>query len=61
VRKLLCGKSAMIRPISKPSNSEEFLGAYGAQNRSVDVREDSSTGATQKLPEGRRFRKRSIK
>ncbi|MDR2781751.1 MAG: hypothetical protein LBB21_04865 [Holosporaceae bacterium] len=51
----------MIRPLSKPSNSEEFLGAYGAQDRSVlDVREDPSTGATRKLPEGRRLRKRSI-
>jgi NAD(P)-dependent dehydrogenase (short-subunit alcohol dehydrogenase family) len=38
------------RPLSKPSNSEEFLRAYGAQNRSVlDVREDSSTGATPKI------------
>ncbi|MDR2794391.1 MAG: palindromic element RPE1 domain-containing protein [Holosporaceae bacterium] len=48
------------RHLSKPSNSEEFLGANGGQNRSVlDVREDSSTGATQKLPEERRFRKMS--
>ncbi|MDR2780910.1 MAG: hypothetical protein LBB21_00390 [Holosporaceae bacterium] len=32
------------RPLSKPSNSEEFLGAYGAQNRSVlDVREVYTT------------------
>jgi hypothetical protein len=51
----------IIKPLSKPSNSEEFLGAYGAQDRSVlEVREDPSTGATRKLPEGRRLRKRSI-
>jgi succinyl-diaminopimelate desuccinylase len=50
-----------IRPFSKPNNSDEFLGAHGAHDRSVlEVREDSSTGATQKLPEGRRFQKRSI-
>ncbi|MDR2794387.1 MAG: palindromic element RPE1 domain-containing protein [Holosporaceae bacterium] len=50
----------MNRHLSKPSNSDEFLEANGTQNRSVlDVRDDLSTGATQKLPEERRFRKRS--
>ncbi|MDR0632803.1 MAG: hypothetical protein LBF84_01550 [Holosporales bacterium] len=39
------------------SNFEEFLGAYEAQNRSVlSVREDSSIGATLKLPKERSFR-----
>jgi ubiquitin C-terminal hydrolase len=48
------------RPLSKSSNSEEFLGVHGAQDCSVlDVCEDPSTGATRKLPEGRRFRKSS--
>ncbi|MDR0632141.1 MAG: palindromic element RPE1 domain-containing protein [Holosporaceae bacterium] len=50
-----------MRSLSKPSNFEEFSGVTGAQNRSVlEVREDSSTGTTQKLPEGRWLRKRSI-
>ncbi|MDR0633131.1 MAG: hypothetical protein LBF84_03255 [Holosporales bacterium] len=43
------------------SNFEEFLGAHEAQNRSVlNVREDSSIGATLKLPKERSFRNRSI-
>jgi 16S rRNA (cytosine967-C5)-methyltransferase len=50
-----------IRPLSKPSNFEEFSGVIGAQNRSVlEVREDSSTGTAQKLPKGRWLRKRAI-
>ncbi|MDR0632569.1 MAG: hypothetical protein LBF84_00290, partial [Holosporales bacterium] len=43
--------SMHIRPVAKVSNFEEFSGAHEAQNRSVlDVREDSSIGATPKLP-----------
>jgi hypothetical protein len=43
------------------SNFEEFSGAHEAQNRSVlDVREDSSIGATPKLPKERSFRNMSI-
>ncbi|MDR2268003.1 MAG: hypothetical protein LBD81_00955 [Holosporaceae bacterium] len=50
------------RSLSKPSNSEEFLGVHGAQDRRVlEAREDPSTGATQKLQEERRFRDRSNK
>jgi tRNA/rRNA methyltransferase len=48
------------RLLSKPSNSEEFSGAYGAQNRSVlDVREAPSTGSTTKIPKRGSFRKKS--
>ncbi|MDR0632682.1 MAG: hypothetical protein LBF84_00910 [Holosporales bacterium] len=51
----------LIRPVAKARNFEEFLGAYEAQNRSVlNVREDSSIGATLKLPKERSFRNRSI-
>ncbi|MDR0633079.1 MAG: alanine racemase [Holosporales bacterium] len=45
------------RPVAKVSNFEEFLGAHEAQNRSV--RDDSSIGATLKLPKERSFRNRS--
>jgi hypothetical protein len=39
----------------------EFLEAYEAQNRSVlSVYKDPSTGATQKLPEERRFERTLI-
>ncbi|MDR0632527.1 MAG: hypothetical protein LBF84_00075 [Holosporales bacterium] len=39
------------------NNFEEFLGVHEAQNRSVlNVREDSSIGATLKLPKERSFR-----
>ncbi len=48
------------RPLSKLAPDEEIQGAYGPQNRSVlNVREDSRTGATQQLPLGVEFRKRS--
>ncbi|MDR0632739.1 MAG: hypothetical protein LBF84_01220 [Holosporales bacterium] len=51
---------ADTRPVEKVSNFEEFLGAHEAQNRSVlDVREDSSIGATPKLPKEQSFRNRS--
>ncbi|MDR0633119.1 MAG: hypothetical protein LBF84_03195 [Holosporales bacterium] len=44
------------------SNFEGFSGAHEAQNRSVlDVREDSSIGATPKLPKERSFCNRSTK
>ncbi|MDR0633054.1 MAG: hypothetical protein LBF84_02850 [Holosporales bacterium] len=44
------------RPVAKVSNFEEFSGAHEAQNHSVlDVREDSSIGATPKLPKERSF------
>ena len=46
-----------IRPISKPTVSEEILGVYGPENRSVyEIHEDSRTGMTQKLPERGRLR-----
>jgi hypothetical protein len=48
------------RPVAKASNFEGFLGAHEAQNRSVlNVREDSSIGATLKLQKERSFRNRS--
>ncbi|MDR0631782.1 MAG: thioredoxin domain-containing protein [Holosporaceae bacterium] len=54
-------KNQTIRALLKPSNFEEFSGVTEAQNRSVlEVREDSSTGTTQKLPKERRLRKSSI-
>ncbi|MDR0555845.1 MAG: hypothetical protein LBG20_02450 [Holosporaceae bacterium] len=44
-------RNEFTRLLSKPSSSEEFLGAHGAQDsRVLGVREDPSTGATQKLP-----------
>jgi hypothetical protein len=49
------------RLLSKQRYFEEFIGAYGAQDRSVHVvHEDPSTEATQKLPKERMFRKKSI-
>jgi hypothetical protein len=57
---LLCCFCLFNKHLSKPNNSEKFLGANGAQNRDVlDVHKASSTGATQKLPEEQRLRKRS--
>jgi hypothetical protein len=48
------------RLLSKQRYFEEFIGAYGAQDRSVHVvHEDPSTEATQKLPKERMFRKKS--
>jgi hypothetical protein len=50
-----------IRLLSKQRYFEEFMGAYGAQDRSVHVvHEDPSTEATQNLPKERMFRKKSI-
>jgi hypothetical protein len=52
-----------IRLLSEQRYFEEFIGAYGAQDRSVHVvHEDPSTEATatQKLPKERMFRKKSI-
>jgi membrane protein required for colicin V production len=49
-----------IRLLSKQRYFEEFIGAHGAQDRSVHVvHEDPSTEATQKLPKERMFRKKS--
>ncbi|MDR0632568.1 MAG: D-alanyl-D-alanine carboxypeptidase [Holosporales bacterium] len=42
------------------SNFEEFLGAYEANRSVLDVREDSSIGATPKLPKERSFRNRPM-
>jgi tRNA 5-methylaminomethyl-2-thiouridine biosynthesis bifunctional protein len=48
------------RPLLKLAHVEQVQGAHGAENRSVhEVREDLSTGATQQLPLGVEFRKRS--
>jgi hypothetical protein len=52
---------AINRLLSKQRYFEEFIGAYGAQDRRVlVVHEDPSTEATQKLPKERMFRKKSI-
>ncbi len=50
-----------IRPLSKLATARQVQEAYGAQNRSVlNVREDSSTGATQQLSAEVEFPKGSI-
>jgi hypothetical protein len=56
----LCTISSGNRLLSKQRYFEEFIGAYGAQDRSVHVvHEDPSTEATQKLPKERMFRNKS--
>ncbi|MDR0555814.1 MAG: hypothetical protein LBG20_02285 [Holosporaceae bacterium] len=54
-------KKVIARLLSKPSNSEEFLGASGAQDgRVFEVGGDPSSGVARKLPERRRLGKKSI-
>jgi YfiH family protein len=55
----ICGRNISvigIRLLSKQRYFEEFIGAYGAQDRSVHVvHAEPSTEATQKLPKERMF------
>jgi hydroxyethylthiazole kinase len=51
---------AMNRVLAKLAHGSEMQGAHGAQNRSVfNIREDSSTGATQQIAPGVEFCKNS--